>query len=138
MEIIRRHTDYALRALVYLASRPNQVVTAGEIAESEDVPVEFLQKIMQRFVKTGIVKSYRGAQGGFALAKEASEITLLEMVETMQGPVVMNRCFLGKDGCPRAPECSLKDSWTHMEKKLAAYMAGITLHDLAAASGSNH
>ncbi len=44
MEIIRRHTDYALRALVYLASRPNQVVTAGEIAESEDVPVEFLQK----------------------------------------------------------------------------------------------
>ena len=130
MEIIKRHTDYALRALVYLALLPNQVVTAGEIAESQDVPVEFLQKILQRFVKSGMVKSHRGAQGGFSLAKEPAEITVLNIVEVMQGPVVMNRCLLGKDGCPRAPKCPLKKSWIDMQERLAAYMASITLKNL--------
>ena len=130
MEIIKRHTDYALRALVHLALLPNQVVTAGEIAESQDVPVEFLQKILQRFVKSGIVKSHRGAQGGFSLAKEAADITVLDVVEVMQGPVVMNRCLVGKDGCPRAPKCPLKKGWINMEEQLAAYMGSITLQDL--------
>lgn len=130
MEIIKRHTDYAFRALVYLALAPDQVVRAMEIAESQDVPVEFLQKILQRFVKSGIVKSHRGAQGGFSLAKKASEVTVLDVVQVMQGPVVMNRCLLGKDGCPRAPKCPLKKSWINMGEKLAAYMNGITLQDL--------
>jgi Rrf2 family iron-sulfur cluster assembly transcriptional regulator len=130
MEIIRRNTDYALRALVHLASAPEQIVTAGEIAKSQDVPVEFLQKIMQRFVRSGIVKSQRGAQGGFMLAKKPTEVTVQDVVEMMQGPVVMNRCLLGKDGCPRAPKCPLKNSWIDVEKKLANYMASITLKDL--------
>ncbi|NLG87343.1 MAG: Rrf2 family transcriptional regulator [Firmicutes bacterium] len=130
MEIIKRHTDYALRALAYLALHANQVVTAGEIAESQEVPLEFLQKILQRFVKSGMVKSHRGAQGGFSLAQEPAEITVLNIVEVMQGPVVMNRCLLGKNGCPRAPKCPLKKSWIDMEEKIAAYMSGITLQDL--------
>ena len=130
MEIIKRHTDYAFRSLVYLASLPGQVIAAREIADSQDVPVEFLQKIMQRFVKNGIVNSHRGAQGGFSLAKNPAGITVLDIIEVMQGPVVMNRCLLGKDGCPHAPKCPLKNSWIDVEEKLAAYFDGITLKDL--------
>ena len=85
MEIIRRNTEYAIRGLVRLSANPGLVQSAWEIADSQDVPVEFLQKIMQKFVKRGIVNSHRGAQGGFSLAKEPGQVTLLEIVETMQG-----------------------------------------------------
>lgn len=130
MEIIRRNTDYAFRALTYLAKNPKAIVSAGEIASSEDVPIEFLQKILQRFTRSGLVKSHRGAQGGFSLAREPHEVTVLEVVETMQGKLAVNKCFLGKDGCPRAAECSLKHTWLEVERKFVDFMAGVTLQDL--------
>jgi DNA-binding IscR family transcriptional regulator len=57
-------------------------------------------------------------------------VALLEIVETMQGKLAMNRCFLGRDGCPRAPKCPLKHNWLRMEGQIASHMAGITLQDL--------
>ncbi|MGB9826223.1 MAG: RrF2 family transcriptional regulator [Desulfofundulus sp.] len=130
MEVIRRHTDYALRALVYLAARPSLVVNAAEIAANEDIPLDFLLKILQKFVRTGLVTSHRGAQGGFSLAKDPAAITVLDVVEIMQGKLAMNRCLLGKDGCPNGPRCPLKKSWIALEEKLVNYLAGITLQDL--------
>ncbi|NPV27387.1 MAG: Rrf2 family transcriptional regulator [Firmicutes bacterium] len=130
MEIIKRNTDYALRALVYLALHSGTVVNAGEIAASEDIPIDFLQKIMQKFVRSGLVNSHRGVQGGFSLAKEPRQVNVLEVVETMQGKLAMNRCFLGKDGCPRAPKCRIKNNWRDMEQKFVEFLNGITLQDL--------
>lgn len=131
MEIIRRNTEYAIRALVHLAANRAAVASAWEIADSQEVPVEFLQKILQKFVKRGIVDSRRGAQGGFFLAREPCEVTLLEIVETMQGKLAMNRCFLGREeGCPRSPNCPLKHNWLQMEGQITSHMAGITLQDL--------
>lgn len=129
MEIIRRNTDYALRALLYLAVHPG-VVSAGEIAEREEIPIDFLQKIMQKFGRHGLVSSHRGAQGGFTLVRDPREVTLLEVVEMMQGKLAVNRCFLGKDGCPRASRCSLKHRWSEVEGKIADFIDNITLQDL--------
>ncbi|MGI6647685.1 MAG: RrF2 family transcriptional regulator [Bacillota bacterium] len=131
MEIIRRNTDYAIRALVHLAINLGQVVSAGEIAASQEVPIDFLQKILQKFVRQGLVQSHRGIQGGFSLSRDPSQVTVLEIVEIMQGKLVMNRCFLGKDGCPRAPKCALKQNWLDLEQQLVDSLAGITLQDLA-------
>jgi len=130
MEIIRRNTDYAIRALVHLAINLGQVVSAGEIAASQEVPIDFLQKILQKFVRQGLVQSHRGIQGGFSLSRDPSQVTVLEIVEIMQGKLVMNRCFLGKDGCPRAPKCVLKQNWLNLEQQLVDSLAGITLQDL--------
>ena len=127
MEIVRRNTEYAIRALVRLAATPEAIVSAWEIADSQEVPVEFLQKILQKFVKGGIVESHRGAQGGFSLAKEPGKVTLLEIVEMMQGRLAMNQCL---DGCSRSSSCLLKQNWLEMEEQLASHMAGITLQDL--------
>ncbi|MGE5484061.1 MAG: RrF2 family transcriptional regulator [Ignavibacteriales bacterium] len=131
MEIIKRDTDYALRALVYLASKPGTVVKAAEVAEQQDVPLEFLQKLFQKCVHAGIIESHRGARGGFSLAKDPRETTVLQVVEAVQGPVTMNRCLLGKDGCPRAGVCPLKRRWVDIEEEVADYMEGVTLQDLA-------
>jgi Rrf2 family protein len=130
MEVIRRNTEYAIRALVHLAANPGAVVSACEIAGSQDVPLEFLQKILQKFVKRGIVASHRGVQGGFSLAREPGAVPLLEIVETMQGKLSMNRCFLGRDGCPRAAGCALKQNWLQMEGEITSHLAGITLQYL--------
>ncbi|HHW40988.1 MAG TPA: Rrf2 family transcriptional regulator [Syntrophomonadaceae bacterium] len=130
MEVIRRNTDYGIRALVHLASSPEKMASAAEIAESQGIPIDFLQKILQRLVRRGIVESHRGSQGGFTLAKDPRQVTVLEMVETMQGKLAMNKCFLGKDGCPRAPRCPLKQNWLSVEEKIADFLRGITLQDL--------
>jgi len=131
MEIIRRNTEYGIRALLHLATHPETMVNAGEIAEQQDVPIDFLQKILQRFVRSGIVDSYRGAQGGFSLAKEPREISVLEIVEILQGKLAVNKCFLGeKDGCPRSPKCPLKYNWLDLQQKIADFLKGITLQDL--------
>ena len=79
MEIIRRNTDYAIRALVHLAINSGQVVSAGEIAASQEVPLDFLQKILQKFVRKGLVRSHRGIQGGFSLSREPGQVTVLEL-----------------------------------------------------------
>lgn len=130
MEIIRRNTDYAMRALVYLARHKETVVNAGEIAVSEEVPIEFLQKILQKFVRTGLVVSHRGVQGGFSLGREPAQVSVLEIVETMQGKLAVNRCFLGKDACPRAPKCRLKNNWLNIEQSFVDFLSNITLQDL--------
>lgn len=128
--MIRRNTDYALRALTRLAAGPEKIFTAWEIAEKEDIPLDFLQKILQKLVKEGVVVSHRGAQGGFSLAKEPEKVTVLDVVKIMQGAPAVNRCFLGRDGCPRAGACRFKKFWAGLEQGIAESLEGITLRDL--------
>lgn len=131
MELIRRNTEYAIRALVHLAGSPEGVVSAAEIAQAQDIPVDFLQKILQKLTRAGLVVSHRGIQGGFSLSRAPEEINLLEVVTVMQGKPAVNRCFLGRDGCPRAPACRLKSNWLAMEQQIDSFLAGITLKNLA-------
>lgn len=131
MELIRRNTEYAIRALVHLATCEGEVVSAKEIAEAQDIPIEFLQKILQRLVRAGFVVSHRGTQGGFSLARKPDEVSLLEVVTTMQGRPAANKCFLGRERCERAPSCRLKQNWLTLEQKVNEFLADITLQDLA-------
>jgi len=130
LEIIKRNTDYAFRALVFLASNPGAVVSASEIAAKGDVPFNFLQKILQKLVSKGLVKSHRGVQGGFSLAKDPSQVTLLEVIEAIQGKLAVNRCFFGKDSCPQAHKCRLKSWWFDIENKIIDVIQTYTLEDL--------
>lgn len=130
MEIIRRNTDYGIRALVYLAANPENVTTARDIADTMEIPIGFLQKIMQKFVHKGLVISHRGTHGGFSLGKNPDQITVLDIVETLQGKPTMNKCFLGKEACPRAAKCKLKNTWLQMEQKILSFMEETTLQDL--------
>lgn len=130
MEIIRRNTEYSIRALVHLALLSGREATAGEIAEEQEVPLEYLQKILQKLTRGGFVGAHRGAYGGFYLAKKPEDINLLEVIELMQGKLVMNKCFLGKDGCTRAPKCVLKYNWLQLEQRITGFLSQITLSDL--------
>lgn len=130
LEIIRRNTEYGIRALIALAGEPGSVMSAREISMSQEIPLELLHKILQRFIHAGLVLSRRGPQGGFVLARDPASVSVLDVVELLQGRPAVNRCFVGVEGCPRAVGCPLKNKWLDMEVKIAELMREISLQDL--------
>lgn len=99
---LNQATDYAFRAVLHLANLPpDEVVAAQAIAAREEIPMRFLLKIMRSLTRAGIVKSFRGVEGGYALAKPPGAITLLDVVEAVEGPIYINRCLLDQQYCSK-------------------------------------
>jgi Rrf2 family protein len=131
MELTRKG-DYAIRGIIYLASQPpNKISLLSEIAAAVDVPQTFLAKIFQQFSKSGIVKSFRGTGGGFLLAGPPETITLLQVVETVEGPILPNRCVLRSGECERDTFCTVHPIWHQVQQQVRQVLGNITLKDLA-------
>jgi Rrf2 family protein len=130
---ISRKIDYGLRAMIYLASiSPAAVVPFREIARQMMVPEDFLAKILKTLVDQGLVKSTRGPHGGYALGKPATEISFLEVIEAVEGPIAINVCLDGEDPCAKSSFCTMVDVWREgQEKMLEVYrqtkLASLTL-----------
>lgn len=91
---LNQATDYAFRVVLHLAGAPDGEIVSGQvIAQAEAVPARFLQKIMRSLLRAGIVRSWRGVDGGFALARPPCDISLYDIVAAMEGPIVLNRCL---------------------------------------------
>jgi Rrf2 family protein len=114
--MINRKTDYAIRCILYLAESEKEVVMLNEIATVKEIPKSFLAKILQKLAKAGIVKSSRGITGGFKLAKRAEEISLLDVVELMEGSVAMNICAVDTKKCGFRSTCSVHPVWVDIRK----------------------
>jgi Rrf2 family protein len=131
MELTRKG-EYAIRGIIYLAQQPpGRVSLVSEIAAGAEVPQSFLAKIFQSFAKLGLVTSARGTGGGFILARPASAITLREVVEAVEGPIVPNRCLLGsacdKGGVP----CMAHTVWRRVQTEVVNILDGVTIESLA-------
>lgn len=132
MEFIRRNTDYALRALSYMAAHPaGTVFSVSEVARAGQIPEGFMRKIFQKLAVADIVDSRRGPRGGFSLAHDPGEITVLEVVEAIQGRVAVNRCLLGRDACELWDTCRLRQSWVGIQEKFVSFLKDVTLRSLA-------
>ena len=131
MELTRKG-EYAIRGIVYLATRPgDQVCLLSDIAAAVDVPPTFLAKIFQQFSKIGLVKSYRGTGGGFVLGRSPDKITLLEVVEAVEGPIIPNRCVTGESECGRTNTCNVHPVWISVQDQVRNILVKVTLKDLA-------
>lgn len=93
---ITREADYALRIIAMLADE-NRQIEAKAIAEKNDIPYRFTLKILRKIVQAGIIKSYRGVNGGYVLNKKPSEITLKDVIETIDGKIAINKCMENSD-----------------------------------------
>ena len=129
MAIVKRETDYALRALGKLG-QTDDFLSVSALAEGEGVPEVFLRKIMQRLHSADVVESRQGPFGGYRLARPAGEVTLLEVIEVVQGPLVMNECFGAEETCERRAACSFRARLAEMQVDLNARLDGITLAEL--------
>ena len=108
MKLITRDTDYAIRAITYMAKHKGTRVSAKELVKNLRVPRSFLRKILQVMEKKGLLRSYKGKGGGFILNTLPREIFLLDLIEVFQGPFSLNECFLKKRACPHTKDCRLR------------------------------
>lgn len=126
-------TDYAFRAALLLATLENDdIIDAQTISTREKIPMRFLLKIMRSLVKAGLVKSYRGVGGGFALAKPPRDITLLDIVEAVEGPVRINRCLVDPEYCSKqwSDRCAIHQALTSVQAAVIKELGQHSLSDL--------
>ena len=129
---LTRKGDYAIRGMVYLATQPVGCMSLISVMSAEiDVPQALLAKIFQNLGKLGLVKSSRGMGGGFSLGRPAEEISLLEIVEAVEGPIVLNRCLLRPGTCDRDAACTVHPVWREVQEKMRDILGRVTLRQLA-------
>ncbi len=123
---ISRKIEYGTRAMVFLASLPDGMTTTfREIAHLMDIPQQYLAKILKILVRARLVRSTRGSHGGYSLAKAASRISFLEVIEALEGPVHVNVCTdAGHKGCHFTGACTMYSVWRQgQERMLEVYRA---------------
>ena len=131
MDVLRRNTDYALRAMVYLSGcYDDRWVSVKEMAEQGHFPYQLGCKILQRLRSGGLVESSMGSKGGFRLSKRPAEITLYEIINVLQGGIRLNKCLLGGDGCEFESECEISVKLECLQRYIDGYFGGITLEEL--------
>lgn len=132
---LTRAGEYAIRAVVYLAAQPEgKISLISDIAEVQEVPRSFLAKIIQTLTKVGLVRSHRGVKGGVALAKRPQDITLLEVIEKVEGPIFLNICLIGKGECHRDVTCPVHLVWHEAQLGLKGVLSNYTMDMLVAKS----
>jgi Rrf2 family protein len=116
--LVTRETDYAVRTVLYLARERDRNANVTEIAQVMHIPKSFLAKILQRLVRHHILHSMRGVNGGFMLAKKPSEITLLAVLEAIQGPAGINVCAIDSKRCRMSSTCSVHPVWVEIRQEV--------------------
>lgn len=133
---LTKGADYATRGIVHLAKMPpNTVMLVSDIAAAERLPESYLAKIFQDLAKEGIVRSHRGAKGGFSLARSAERITLREIVEAIEGPIALCRCLAPWEGCDHMESCVVYPVMARAQRQLLDVFESTTLHDLLHGNG---
>ena len=130
---VGRRVDYAVRALSFLAGQSEgRVVSRTDIEKSQDIPSFYLSKIMKDLVAGGLVESHIGSKGGFTLAKAASTISIKDVYESVERPLVLMECLdKGAEYCSFCAVCLQKSIWQEAQSVLANFLAGVTIASIA-------
>ena len=128
---ITKAADYGLRAMYRLGQSPMSVsALIGDIANEMNIPAQFLHKVMPRLVKAGLVRSRRGARGGYRLAKQPGEISLLQIVQAIDGPIYINRCLFDHEDCTMDEYCPIRPVFQDAQDALRKVLDDSSLADL--------
>jgi len=116
---ITRQADYAVRAVLYLAQLgPEKKAATSQIAQEQQIPPSFLAKIVSQLSVAGLLQTSRGARGGVTLAKAPEEISLLEVVEAIDGPILLNECVASSGVCTFGDSCPMRPIWCDAQSVL--------------------
>ncbi len=129
---LSKGAEYAIRGLVYIAGKKGaDVAYVEEIAMARGIPRAYLSKLLQSLAKKGLLKSYRGQEGGFVLARNAREITLLEIIEAVEGQIYFNECLVRNGLCDREEICPVHDIWKECLNKFIETLGGYSVASVA-------
>lgn len=130
---ITKQADYAIRAVLYLAKLgPNERAATSQVAAEQHIPPSFLAKIISQLSIAGLLHTSRGARGGVMLARPPEEITLLEVVEAIDGPIALNECVNDINACTFGHECPLRPVWCEAQDELVNRLRNTNFSQFAA------
>ena len=130
---INRQTDYAVRVVLALAKRGEDIrLSTAEIQQEMLIPPALMTRIVAQLAREGLVNTYPGRDGGLMLPRPASQITLKDIVEAFEGPILLSECLQakGEDDCPFRSNCPVRSKWGRVQVAMLREMASITFEDL--------
>ncbi|MBI3126354.1 MAG: Rrf2 family transcriptional regulator [Candidatus Tectomicrobia bacterium] len=128
---ISRAGDYALRAVIFLSRQtPGRLSTIGEIARAQQVPQAFLAKLMPMLIRKGMVASVQGPKGGYRLARPPREISFLDVIQAIEGPISLVACQEDGSCCDFEPFCTMNEVFAEAQRRLAEFFRTTTFADL--------
>ena len=129
---ISRQADYAIRAVRELVKAgPGALLQTRTIAESQQIPEKYLPTIIRTLARAGLLRTLRGSQGGVSLARQPEAISVLDVIEAIDGPVLLNRCKIRPGECMRAGEpCTLHEFWDNLMNEVRGRMGEISFNEL--------
>ena len=130
MKLIKRDTDYAIRAVCYAVKQGSGIVTVPELVKALKIPRPFLRRILQTLTKTGAIRSYRGLGGGFEFSAGIKKKRLVDLIEACQGDIKINECLFKKALCPNRSSCLLKKRMEKIEAYIRKELSSITIDEL--------
>ena len=136
MSIISTRSRYGLRLLIDLAERASgETVDLHSIAVRQAIPEKYLSKLAASLLGAGLIRSVRGAKGGYALAKAPEDIDLYTVVEVLEGRLSLLECTHDPEACPRSSDCGARSLWGGLEQAVRDYLGAKTLATVAAVRG---
>ncbi|MEO6064556.1 MAG: SUF system Fe-S cluster assembly regulator [Lysobacterales bacterium] len=127
---VSRLTDYACVLMTCLAGGSREVVSAADLAERVRLELPTVSKLMKRMSRAGLVESFRGAQGGYRLARTPESISLADIVTAMEGPIGMTECSVHAGRCGFESHCGARSNWRRVSDIVVAALKGVTLADM--------
>ena len=129
---LSKKTDYALIALKDLASSPSETsCSAREIAARYDIPVELMAKVLQRLARRGLLESHQGTRGGYKLSRPAGRISVADVIQAIDGPVLVTACSDEDETCEQYSKCNVRDPLWRLKDRIVQALASFTLQELA-------
>lgn len=124
-------TDYGTVVLAHMARDPDAVYAATDVAGATHLATPTVSKLLKCFTRAGLVTSQRGAHGGYSLARRPEQITAVQIIDAVEGPVAMTQCSLGHDRCSLEPVCGVGHNWQRITLALREALTTVTLAQLA-------
>jgi Rrf2 family iron-sulfur cluster assembly transcriptional regulator len=124
--------EYAVRCVMHLAAKGNgKVISRREVARAMEIPEPFLAKIARQLTLAGILRVTQGSRGGYRLARDPEELTLLDVVEAMMGEIHLNECLCRPRSCKRSPTCPTHRVWKQANRQLRSTLRNATIAHIA-------
>ena len=127
---VTKLTDYATVVLTVLAARPETVMSAAELADQAGLESPTVSKLLKPLAQAGLVEGFRGTNGGYRLARPATAISLVEIIEAMEGPLAMTECSLHDGQCGISARCGVRTNWLRINDVVADALRGISLAEM--------
>jgi Rrf2 family protein len=127
---LSKKADYGLIALKHLAQHADESVSAREIAKEYRIPAELLAKILQRLARKGLVVSQQGTHGGYVLARDPSKISIVDVIEALDGPIGITPCERGSS-CEQLEKCTVRDPLNAVRVKMVSILGDTSIYELA-------